>query len=440
MKNFVITGGNRLNGTTIISGAKNVSLKVLVAACLTDEEVIIHNIPLISDVMVMLDIIRELGGEVHLEEHTVKIKMEHFATDTITLDRASHIRTSSMFLAPLLIRNHSAIIPNPGGCRIGARPIDWTIEGLKLMGADIDYESLDGYFHARAEKLEGITYRFKKNTHTGTETLILASVCANGKTILENAALEPEVDELITFLNTMGASIKRTGERTIEIEGVEKLHSTSFTISADRNEIVTFAIAAYVTQGDIFVSGAKRKDIDIFLDKLDEVGAAYEEKEDGIRFYHTGGLRATDVITAPYPGFMTDWQAPWAVLMSVCSGKASIHEAVFSNRFGYVKELRKMGAKISFYHPHVENPSNFYNFDVDVNEKNPHAIYIEGPVKLHDAIVSISDLRAGASLVLAALAATGETVIHGVELIDRGYEDFQERLSHLGARIRREDE
>ncbi len=440
MKKFVINGGNKLSGETNVSGAKNVSLKALVAACLTDEEVVIHNIPLISDVMVMLDIIKELGGEVILEDHTARIRMGNFETDTITLDRASHIRTSSMFLAPLLARNHSAIIPNPGGCRIGARPIDWTIEGLKQMGAEIDYESLDGYFHAKADTLNGIQYRFKKNTHTGTETLILAAVCAKGKTVLENAAQEPEIDELILLLNTMGASIKRLSDRVIEVEGVEKLHGTTFTISPDRNEVVTFAIAAYVTKGDIFVLGAQRKDIADFLDKLDEVGAKYEEHEKGIKFYYSGSLKAVDVVTAPFPGFMTDWQAPWAVLMTCCEGKSSIHEAVFANRFGYVKELRKMGAKINFYQPEVKDEASFYNFDIDANEKSPHAIVIDGPSPLHDAIVHISDLRAGASLVLAALAATGETAIHGIELIDRGYEGFEERLRHLGAKISREDE
>lgn len=439
MQKFVIKGGNRLSGMTKISGAKNVALKALVAACLTDEEVVIHNAPLISDVTVMVEIIKELGGEVTIDDHTIRVCVKTFKTDKITLDQASHIRTSAMFMAPLLLRNKRAVIPNPGGCRIGARPIDRTVDGLAQMGAEIDYKSEDGYFHATAENLHGVTYRFDKNTHTGTETLIIAAVLAKGKTRLENAAEEPEIDELIALLNDMGGKVKRTEKRVIEIEGVNRLHGATMTILPDRNEIVTFAIAALITKGDIFIQGIKREGIVEFLEKLGEIGGGYEIKENGIRFFSKGQINATSVTTAPYPGFMTDWQAPWAVLMTQAHGESLIHEAVFSNRFGYVSELKKMGAKIRFVSPAVEDPASFYNFNLE-DEAGAHAIVIIGPTQLHDAIVSISDLRAGASLVLAALAAKGETVIHGVNLIDRGYEQFDERLKILGAQIRRDDE
>lgn len=305
------------------------------------------------------------------------------------------------------------------------------------MGASIEYRSDDGYFHAIADGLHGTDYLFEKSTHTGTETMIIAAVLAKGKTTLRNAAAEPEIDELIELLNSMGAKIERTTERTIEIEGVEKLHGTEFRIGDDRNEIVTLAIAAIVTKGDIFITDAKKQGLVEFLEKLDEVGGGYEIKENGIRFYYKGELVPTDVITRPYPGFMTDWQAPWAVLMTQATGESVLHEAVFENRFGYVKELRKMGADIVLFNPEVEDPSSFYNFNLDDDKNgNFHAARITGPSTLHNAVVSISDLRAGASLVIAALAATGETTIHGVHLIKRGYEGFDKRLASLGAQIR----
>ncbi len=438
LEKLLVTGGNRLNGSVRVSGAKNVALKVLVAACLTDEEVIIHNIPLISDVFVMIKIIEDLGGKVVIDDHTARVRVTDFRKNKISLDQASHIRTSSMFLAPLLLRNKQAVIPNPGGCRLGARPIDRTVDGLAQMGADISYNRDDGFFYASADLLKGIHYKFEKNTHTGTETLIISAVLAEGKTILENAAAEPEVDELIAMLNAMGAKIRRVEQRKIEIDGVEKLHGAEITIKPDRNEIVTFAIAGIITKGDIQIQGAKRDGLREFLEKLDEVGGGYEEKEDGIRFYYKGPLKSTSVTTAPYPGFMTDWQAPWAVLMTQAEGDSIIHETIFSNRFGYVNELRKMGAKIDFFNPRVDNPASFYNFNPsDDQPEFFHAIKIHGPTSLHDAVVSISDLRAGASLVIAALAAKGETVIHGVHLIDRGYEQFEERLQQLGANIKR---
>lgn len=437
VEKYIVTGGNRLTGKVSVSGAKNVALKALVAACLTDQEVVIKNVPLISDFFVMVDIIRELGGEVTIIDHEVRVKVTEFNKSHISLDQASHIRTSSMFIAPLLLRNKKAIIPNPGGCRLGARPIDRTVDGLKKMGAQITYHSEDGYFYAQADRLYGIDYCFEKNTHTGTETMIIAAVLAHGKTRLENAAAEPEIDELIALLNDMGAKVKRTQKRVIEIEGVEKLHKATCTIKPDRNEIVTFAIAALVTKGDIFIEGVHATNMTAFLEKLTEVGAGFEVKDEGIRFYYKEPLIATSVTTAPYPGFMTDWQAPWAVLMTQADGESLVHETVFSNRFGYVSELRKMGAKIRFFNPNVADPQTFYNFNPDDDEGSPHAIVISGPTQLHNAIVSISDLRAGASLVLAALAGKGETNIHGVHLIDRGYEAFEQRLQGLGANIKR---
>ncbi len=438
MDKLIITGGNKLTGEIKVSGAKNVALKALVAACLTDEEVIIHNIPRISDFFVMADIIKDLGGTIRIEDHTAFVQLKDIKKPEVSLDKAADIRTSAMFLAPLLARVKMATIPNPGGCRIGARPIDRTIEGLKHMGVEITYDSSDGFFHAKTDKLQGVSYAFEKNTHTGTETMILAAVLASGKTILENAAQEPEVDDLIVFLNQMGAKIKRIEPRKITIDGVQKLNGAQFSIPPDRNEIVTLAIAAIITKGDVFIKDVTNVGLKEFLEKLKLVGGGIEEKENGIRFFYKEPLRTTDITTEIYPGFMTDWQSPWAVLMTQAAGASIIHETVFESRFGYVSELLKMGADIKMFNPEVKEPETFYNFNLtDDNKKNFHAAKIKGLTPLHNAVVHISDLRAGATLVLAALCAKGKSVIFGVERLDRGYEQFEVRLQSIGADIGR---
>ncbi len=443
MEKFVITGGNALKGTVRVSGAKNVALKTLIAACLTEEEVVIKNVPLIADFFVMLDMIQELGGKVKLEDHTVTIQIQKVLKNELSLETAAKIRTSFMFLAPLLLRTGEAIIPNPGGCRLGARPIDRLVNGLNKMGANIVYRSEDGYFHAKAEGLHGATIRFQKNTHTGTETLIIAAVLAKGKTILENAAEEPEIDELIALLNTMGAKIQRTKHRVIEIEGVETLHGGTYTILPDRNEVVTFAIAAVATKGDILVQGVTKEKIAEFLTRFEKANGGYEETAEGIRFFYKGSVVAVDVETTPHPGFMTDWQAPWAILMTQAKGKSVIHETVFENKFGYIKDLQKMGAKARLYNPKISNPEEVYNFNLtDDNPEFYHAVEITGPARLHNAIATMVDLRAGAAIVIAALVAKGESTIFGIEKLDRGYEDFENRIVKLGGIIKRvvEDE
>lgn len=256
--------------------------------------------------------------------------------------------------------------------------------------------------------------------------------------MLKNAAEEPEIDELISFLNKMGADIKRVEPRTIVINGVSKLHGVNFRIGTDRNEIITFAVAGIITQGDIFINNITRNGLTEFLKELDKIGAGYEEQKNGIRFYYKGLLKPTDITTSFYPGFMTDWQGPWAVLMTKAQGESVIHETVYENRFSYVSQLRRMGAKIRLFNPIVENPEKIYNFNIKDDKKSYfHAAKIFGPEELHNGIVEVSDLRAGATLVLAALAAKGESVIFGIEHLDRGYENFEKRLKSLGASIKR---
>lgn len=438
MEKFVINGGKKLKGEITVSGAKNVALKVLVAACLTKDPVVIKNIPKISDFFVMTDIIKEIGGKVTITNHTATVEVATIKKNTISLETAATIRTSSMFLAPLLARSKKAVIPNPGGCRIGARPIDRVVDGLNRLGAKVVYKSKDGYFHAETSGLVGAEYTFEKNTHTGTETLILAAVLAKGTTVLKNAAEEPEVDELIDVLNQMGAQVGRRDARTVVIEGVESLHGATVSIGPDRNEVVTFAIAALMTEGDITVKNAKVTGIESFLEKYKECGGGFEAKSNGLRFYYKGHLKAVNVDTAPYPGFMTDWQGPWTLLMTKANGESIIHETVYENRFGYVEGLQKMGANIELFNPKVANPKEFYNFNTEDDDKEfKHAAKVVGPKTLHNAVVSVSDLRAGATLVLAALSAKGESVVFGAEIVDRGYEQLEKRLEPLGANIKR---
>ena len=442
MDKFIVKGGIKLIGRTEVSGAKNVALKALVAACLTNEKVTIENVPLISDLTTMIDIINELGAEAGINDHKVIVRAKDFKKTKISLEEAAQVRTSAMFMVPLLVREGNAIIPNPGGCRIGARPIDRTIEGLRAMGAKISYKSSDGYFYMQTiDGLNGADYTFNKTTHTGTETLILAGALAKGKTILRNVAMEPEIDELIELLIKMGAKIKKTKKATIEIEGVSKLRGTTFTVGPDRNEAVTLAIAGIISKGDIFIEGIEKLPLDSFISKMKEIGAGVDVKKDGIRFYYKGQISASSIETSPYPAFMTDWQAPWAVLMTQAEGESIIHERVYESRFGYIEQLQKMGAEIKLFNPHVKNPDGFYNFNIeDDDPKNYHAARIKGKTPLHNGVVIISDLRAGATLVLAALAAVGESVILEVHHLDRGYEKLEERLNSLGAKIIRENE
>lgn len=440
MDTFIITGGTPLQGEVTLGGAKNVALKVLVASLLTDEEIVINNVPDIRDVALMVEVLQSLGVHIHRNGRTVTAINKHTDQDRVPLDIGARLRTSSMVIGPLLARYGSAMIPNPGGCRIGARPIDRHISALRNMGAIIDYRSDDGYFYATAPHgLKGISYEFSKNSHTGTETIILASVLAKGKTVIKGAAEEVEVDELITFLNSMGAKVSRSAPKEIIIEGVTSLHRAKHMIMPDRNEEVTFAIAAAITGGDITVIGSQRQHLSAFLEVFTAAGGGYEAIDaTKTRYFRQNKLTSVDVLTKPHPGFMTDWQAPWAVFMTQSMGTAIIHETVFENRFGYVEELKKMGAQIVPYDPAVPDPAIFYNFNwEDHTTGDHHAIRIHGPTKLHNAILIMNDLRAGATLVLAALAAEGQSVLHGVEHIDRGYEKIEERLRALGAKIAR---
>lgn len=442
MDKLSINGGKSLHGKITVSGAKNVAMKVILAGLLTDDKIIVHGVPNISSVTGTANILKPLGANVKFTNNKLIVDAKNINKFVVPLEVGSLYRTATMVLGPLLTRFGKAQVPNPGGCRIGLRPIDRHIEALRAMGAQIEYNSEDGYFYAKAKRLHGTTYHFDKNSHTGTETILLAAVLADGKTVIENASAEPEVDDLIQLLVNMGASINRVEERKIVIQGVKKLHGTTFTIMPDRNEVVTYAIGAIATGGDIVIEGTQRQYLKAFLHKLDEAGAGWEPVDDkSTRFYNKGQLRSTHVKTKPHPGFMTDWQAPWTLLMTQSQGTSTVHETVFEDRFSYVSDLLKMGADISFYHPQVTDPESLYNFHCkDKDQDKCQAIKINGATQLHNAVVKMRDLRSGATLILAALTAQGESFIYDLEHIDRGYERIDERLTQLGADIKRQKE
>jgi len=434
-KKYLIQKSSPLSGVVRISGSKNVVTKAVIAACLTDESVTLKNVPSISDIDALLEVIESIGGTVERRDHEVTITVREVKNHTISLAEGARVRTSSMFLSPLLLRVGKAVVPNPEGCRLGARPIERHIEGLEQMGATIEYRSEDGYYHASTEGLSGTTYRFEKNTHTGTETLIMAATLARGTTTIENAAEEHEIDDLIALLNSMGADIERVEPRKIVINGVEKLHGTTYEIVCDSNELVTFAVLSLLTGGNIYLENANLGNVAVFLQEVKNAGGSYEEVDGKVRFFSENGLKPTSITTAIEPGFKTDWQGPWAILMTQADGESVIHETIYENRFGYVSELKKMGAQIEYFQPEVENPKELYNFNYDEKTSYKQAIRIYGKRELHNAVLTISDLRAGATVVMAALIAKGESVIFGVEHIERGYENFVGRLQSLGAQI-----
>jgi UDP-N-acetylglucosamine 1-carboxyvinyltransferase len=439
-RKFVIEGGSPLKGSIRISGSKNVVTKAVIAACLTDEPVILRNVPEISDFEALLGIIETIGGTVERTDGTVKIQVKEIKNHELTLEVGARVRTSSMFLSPLLLRVKRAIVPNPEGCRLGARSIERHIEALESMGAEIQYRSEDGYYHASTAGLYGTTYRFEKNTHTGTETLIMAATLASGTTTIENAAEEHEIDDLISLLNSMGAKINRVEKRKIVIEGVEKLHGTEYEIVSDANELVTFAVLSVLSGGNISLTNVNLNNVGIFLEELSKCGITHEASDEGVRFFAPDGIKPSAITTAPEPGFKTDWQGPWAVLMTQAVGASTIHETIYENRFGYVPELKKMGAKIEYFDPKIENPQDVYNFNYNPKSSYKQAIRITGPQKLHNAVLTVSDLRAGATLVMGALIADGQSILYGIEHLERGYEKILKRLQSAGAQIEEVEE
>lgn len=441
MARYIVTGGTPLQGKVRVFGAKNSVFKLMLAATLSDEDSTIENVCSIRNVFVVKEIIESLGGKavINAESSSSIVSGKGITNFTVPSELGKESRASSMMIPILLHRFGQARVPFPGGDNIGARSLDRHFSGLERLGATIS--QVDDLIVSTAPGgLVGSDYTFEKNTHTGTETLILAAVLAKGQTVLNNAAQEPEVDDLISFLNKMGADICRVEARKIIINGVERLHSAIYRSMPDHNEVVTFACTALATKGDVFVQEAREEHLGAFVEKVREIGGGVELSDEGIRFFYKEPLQATNVETAPYPGFKTDWQALWVTLMTQAQGQSIVHERVYESRFSFVPDLQKMGAKIELFNPEVSDPETFYNFNLkDVRGDSFHAVKILGPTQLHGENLKVSDIRAGATLTLAALIAEGQSTIEDVEMIERGYENLEGRLQSLGAKIDKVD-
>ncbi len=437
MAKLIINGGIPLMGSIRLGGAKNASFKLMIASLLCDSDSRLLNIPDIGDVHITRKIMEQLGARVaDCGERIFCINTAGLNESKIPQEHGEGSRASSLFAGALLAKFGEAEFPLPGGDKIGKRPIERHLEGLQALGVQI--EITGNTLRLRAKNLKGNHYKFPKNSHTGTETLIMAAVKAKGRTVIENAALEPEVDDLIAFLNKCGARIKRTQPNVIEIDGVLQLQGSIHRIMPDRNEAVSYACAALGTKGDIIIENAKAEHLQAFLNTVREAGGFYDIADYGIHFWYQNPLRATKLTTRPHPGFMTDWQPLWTVLMTQAEGNSEIVESVHNNRFGFTGELNRMGAKIELFNPEVKNPDEFYNFNLaDDNPEFFHAARISGPTNLKPIQTTVKDIRNGATLTLAAIIAKGESVLENVEMIDRGYENFDTRLRRLGADIQR---
>jgi UDP-N-acetylglucosamine 1-carboxyvinyltransferase len=418
---FRIDGGVPLNGTVSISGAKNAALKLLAAATLTGERCRFTNVPEIEDVRVMTETLRDLGVVVdHPEPNVYEVASGDVEWLFVPLEAAAKMRASFILLGPLLSRFGRVIISNPGGDRIGRRPVDLHVDAMRALGAEIEYRN--GYYFATAPgRLKGGEVRFPQVSVMGTENAILAATLADGHTVIRPAAQEPEVDDLVAFLQKMGAQVARTYPDTIEVDGQKRLRGADHHLIPDRIEAGTFVVAAAVTGGRLRLEGAPCEHLGAFLDVMTSTGLSVDCRGDVIEVDASrvgpGEFRPSDIETAPYPGLATDLQPPSCVLLTQARGRSTVHETIFEDRLEWLGELRRMGAK--------------------VNTLDAHHASIEGPVKLCAADVEIGDLRAGASLILAALAAEGVSTIHGAHHVHRGYENIERKFLDVGARIER---
>ena len=415
MEQYIIKGGNPLVGEVEIGGAKNAALAILAAAIMTDETVTIDNLPDVNDINVLLEAISGIGAEVdRIDRHTVRINGSNIENFDIEYDYIKKIRASYYLLGALLGKYKRAEVALPGGCNIGSRPIDQHLKGFRALGAYVDIEH--GKIIAEAERLIGKHIYFDVVSVGATINVMMAASMAEGLTILENVAKEPHVVDVANFLNSMGANIRGAGTDVIKIRGVSRLHKTDYSIIPDQIEAGTFMFAAAATRGDVTVMNVIPKHLEATIAKLVEIGCEVEEFDDAVRVVSKGDPHNTQVKTLPYPGFPTDMQPQIGVTLALCKGTSTITESIFENRFKYLSELARMGANVK-----VEG----------------NAATIEGVDKFSGARVSAPDLRAGAALVIAGMAADGITIVDDIVYIQRGYERFEEKLRSLGAVIER---
>ena len=414
MEKLLIKGGNKLSGTITCSGAKNAALPMIASTILSDEKVTLKNLPYLQDITTMFELLGSMGADILLDEDmNFTIQSNNLKDIEARYELVKTMRASILVLGPLLAKYGKARIALPGGCAIGSRPVNYHLDSLRQMGAEIVLKN--GYIEASAENLQGANIRFDGVTVTGTDNLMMAATLAEGTTTLLNVAREPEVADLANMLNSMGAKIDGAGSDEITIQGVKKLSGTSFQIPSDRIEAGTYLAAAAVTKGDIKIEGINPNRLMNVIDKLIHTGAKVDYDENSISFSMTNDIpNPVDITTAPFPEFPTDMQAQFSVINAISSGTANIYETIFENRFMHILELNRMGC------------------DISVNGN--HAI-IKGVNSLYGAEVMATDLRASASLILAGLCAKGETIVDRIYHIDRGYERIEEKLNYLGANI-----
>ena len=415
MESYHIRGGNKISGEYSVKGAKNAALPILAATILCGAECQLSNIPQITDVYSMKNILNELGCKTDTSDETVIVNSRGLVADTISLERMREMRSSVFLLGALLGRCGSAVISQPGGCNIGSRPIDLHLHALRMLGTEITEK--DDVIICKASKLRGATIDFSFPSVGATENAIMVASTAEGHTVLNNCAMEPEICDLQDFLNSCGANIQGAGTKTIHIEGCAQLHGGIHRIIPDRIECGTYLTAVAATGGEIVLNNAESRHLKSILEKLRETGCTVGVKRDKIYLKACDKLRALDkIITGPYPEFPTDLQSPFLTMLTLADGISYVEETIFENRFAFTNELKKMGA--------------------DIYIEDNHAL-ITGVNKLHGCRVAATDLRGGASLAVAGLMAEGETVVEGIEHIERGYADFSQTLRGLGADIRK---
>jgi UDP-N-acetylglucosamine 1-carboxyvinyltransferase len=428
---FIIQGGRPLEGEITLAGAKNAVTKMMVASLLTSEECVLENIPLIGDLNITVELCELLGSQIKINGHILKIKTPEIKTiEVLSLSRRNRIPI--LTLGPLLARKREAKVPILGGDKLGPRPVDIHLESLRMLGAEVSEGN--GFYEAKAKNgLHGARIRFRYPSVGATENTILAAVLAEGRTVIEGAAVEPEITELIKMLQKMGAIIELGADRRVYIDGVQVLKGVRHRLLSDRNEAVSFACLAIATGGNVLIKDAVQEHLITFLNTIRRLGADYEVTKEGIKFWRTGNLRAIQVETDTHPGFVTDWQQPLAVLLTQADGESAIHETVYEDRFGYTKDLNSMGSDIRVSKECLgELACRFQDKGFE------HSAIIIGPTKLKAAKLRVPDLRAGMAHVISACIAEGESEIDNVEEIDRGYERIDERLRQLGVKIQRE--
>lgn len=428
-REYHVTGGVPLRGTVSIPGAKNAASKELVACLLADTPVTLENVPLIGEIDLTCDLLKGLGAKVKRSGHRVIVDASSLSTPQVSAAYSRKNRIPILLLGPLLHRFGEAVIPALGGDAIGARPVDFHVAALQKMGATIVNEG--DVTVARATRLSGTVIDLPYPSVGATENVMLAAVKAKGTTVIRNAAVEPEIVDLAMLLQAMGAIIHQDVNRTWIIEGVEKLMGTTHQVVPDRLVAASFAIAAVITKGDVFVKGARQVDLLSFLNALRRVGVTYEIRQDGIRFQGTDSdFKAIAIETDVFPGFSTDWQQPFVILLTQADGVSIVHETVYEERFGYTDALKKMGAKIQLHKECLgAKECRFRNRDYR------HSAVIVGPTALKPSTIVVPDIRAGFSYLLAALIANGTSVLTGVGHLERGYEDLIGKMTSLGAKI-----